>query len=191
MEIVSLACPNCKAPLRIAPEADTFQCGFCGTRLSVNRGGGGVSLSRVEASLGRIEGGLGVIGSNTSRAASELALSRLKGEHAEVKKRLADLKPPTGRTVTLICLFGFVFLLLAFACSGSTGANTSLAKDMLTFNIFCGGGSLLGVLFFGYRYRQIGQQRSAYDQTKGELTAKLKQIEDEGQYHRRNAQYNQ
>ncbi len=74
MKIFSLKCVNCGAALEVKQDIDEFACGYCGVQQHVERGGGIVSLRRLEDALDDVKLG-------TNRAASELALSRL---HADV-----------------------------------------------------------------------------------------------------------
>jgi ribosomal protein S27AE len=81
MKVVSLKCVNCGASLEIGPHVDNFACGYCGTKQRVDRGGGIVSLRKIETTLSEVR-------QATDRTASELALVRLQGD-------LSSL--PTGR----------------------------------------------------------------------------------------------
>jgi ribosomal protein S27AE len=81
MKVVSLKCVNCGASLEIGPHVDNFACGYCGTQQRVDRGGGIVSLRKIETTLSEVR-------QATDRTASELALVRLQGD-------LSSL--PTGR----------------------------------------------------------------------------------------------
>jgi len=77
MKAISLKCVNCGAGLEIGPDTTSFACGYCGTQQLVERGGGIVSLRRLEDTLDEVKLG-------TNRAASELALARLKAEAAAI-----------------------------------------------------------------------------------------------------------
>ena len=48
MEIASVNCTSCGAPIKIPPEVDHFNCAFCGASLVVKRGEGYVSLKLAE-----------------------------------------------------------------------------------------------------------------------------------------------
>lgn len=80
MKAISLKCVNCGAGLEIGPDTNSFACGYCGTQQMVERGGGIVSLRRLEDTLDEVKLG-------TSRAASELALARLKADAAAICAR--------------------------------------------------------------------------------------------------------
>lgn len=86
MKILSLKCVNCGAGLEVKPDIDDFACGYCGVQQHVERGGGIVSLRRMEEALDDVKLG-------TNRAASEFALRRL---HADVNaicaKRDSEVK---------------------------------------------------------------------------------------------------
>jgi hypothetical protein len=48
MEIQKISCASCGAPISIPSNIDSFNCGFCGTGLVVNRGDGYVALQIAE-----------------------------------------------------------------------------------------------------------------------------------------------
>lgn len=73
MMIISLKCVQCGAGLEVKPEIDDFACGYCGVQQHVERGGGVVSLRRMEETLDDVKLG-------TNRAASEFALRRLHAD---------------------------------------------------------------------------------------------------------------
>jgi ribosomal protein S27AE len=77
MKILSLKCVNCGAGLEVKQDISEFACGYCGIQQQVERGGGIVSLRRVEEALDDVKLG-------TNRAASELAIARLQTDIAAV-----------------------------------------------------------------------------------------------------------
>jgi hypothetical protein len=83
MKVVSLKCVNCGASLEIGPAVDNFACGYCGTQQHVDRGGGIVSLRKIETTLSQVR-------QATDRTASELALVRLREELAFLRSRQAE-----------------------------------------------------------------------------------------------------
>lgn len=48
MNVVSLSCRQCNAPLQINEDMEQLACGHCGAHLKVERGGGTISLQMVE-----------------------------------------------------------------------------------------------------------------------------------------------
>lgn len=72
MNVVSLSCRNCGAPLQIKEEMEQLACVHCGAQMHVERGGGTISLQMVEA--------LGSIRTGAVQTAAELALARLEKE---------------------------------------------------------------------------------------------------------------
>jgi len=77
MKAISLKCVSCGAGLEIGQDTNDFACGYCGTQQLVERGGGIVSLRRIEDTLDDVKLG-------TNRAASQLALTRLKADAAAI-----------------------------------------------------------------------------------------------------------
>ena len=80
MKAVSLKCLNCGAGLEVKPDIEDFACGYCGVQQHVERGGGIVSLRRVEETLDEVK-------LSTSRAASELALARLRSDLSAIRAK--------------------------------------------------------------------------------------------------------
>lgn len=80
MQVVSLKCVNCGAGLEVKQDIEDFACGYCGIQQHVERGGGIVSLRRVEETLDEVKLG-------TNRAASELALTRLRSDLSAVRAK--------------------------------------------------------------------------------------------------------
>lgn len=72
MNLVSLSCKRCGAPLQINEDMEQLACGHCGAQMQVERGGGTISLQMVEA--------LGSIRTGAVQTAAELALVRLEKE---------------------------------------------------------------------------------------------------------------
>jgi hypothetical protein len=84
MQIISLECKRCGAPLQIREGVDQLACAHCAAQMYVERGGGAVSLQLVEA--------LGSIRTGAVQTAAELALVRLEKEIAEPYSRVAELE---------------------------------------------------------------------------------------------------
>jgi ribosomal protein S27AE len=77
MKIHSLKCVNCGAALEVKQDIENFACGYCGVQQQVERSGGIIALSRIEAALEGVQSG-------TARAASELAVARLQADVWEI-----------------------------------------------------------------------------------------------------------
>jgi hypothetical protein len=98
-DFVTLSCPSCGGKLQITNDLDRFACGYCGTEQVVRRGGGVVSLAPIVEVLKQVQSGV-------DRAASELAIKRLKEEVAELTQERQVLGPGAENLV----LFGIIVL---------------------------------------------------------------------------------
>lgn len=125
---VALKCTGCGGALEIAPDMDSFSCGYCGLAQVVERRGGTVALKAVADAVSRVQAG-------TDRTAAELAIARLTGEiEQEKSKAMAAVRPlqasekasrKTATTAFVACLtlgglpaFVGVMLLLSGAIGG-------------------------------------------------------------------------
>jgi DNA-directed RNA polymerase subunit RPC12/RpoP len=102
--IVGLKCPSCGGNLDIAPDMDTFACGYCGTRQVVQRRGGTVCLKPIGEAIARVQVG-------TDRTAAELAVRRLRGDLVAIEQewqefldRAADKKKAAPGYLPVGCL---------------------------------------------------------------------------------------
>ncbi|MTW10574.1 hypothetical protein GM658_08145 [Pseudoduganella eburnea] len=106
MKILSLKCVNCGAGLEVKPDICDFSCGYCGVQQHVERGGGIVSLRRVEEALDDVKLG-------TNRTASELAIARLHADiaaiYAQRDSALSALRAADHKNNVFIG-WGFIFL---------------------------------------------------------------------------------
>jgi len=82
-DFITLECPSCGGPLRIAGDIDHFACAYCGNEHVVRRSGSVVSLKPVE----RLP----------QEDASELAIRRLEGEIHNLESEIADVEPEVAR----------------------------------------------------------------------------------------------
>jgi hypothetical protein len=95
VHLIALACKNCGAALQIRDGIDDLACGYCGTRLRVERLGGTVYLELAEA--------VSAIRTGSAQTAAELALVRLNQERIEalhaVQQLEWEVKGPKSRYV--------------------------------------------------------------------------------------------
>jgi ribosomal protein S27AE len=84
IRVLSLQCPNCAASLEVADDMQDFSCGYCGSRQSVIRRGGTVSLKLIGDAIARVQTG-------TDKTAAELALARLSKELVDTRARMQQL----------------------------------------------------------------------------------------------------
>jgi ribosomal protein S27AE len=84
IRVVVLRCQSCGASLSIAPDMDVLACAHCGTEQVVRREGGTISLKVLEKSIAAVM-------ANTDRIASELAITRLRHDLADVDGQITDI----------------------------------------------------------------------------------------------------
>ena len=84
-DFITLSCPSCGGKLQITNAMERFACANCGNEHLVQRQGGAVFLTPVVETLQKIQTG-------TDKAASELAISRLKKEIEELEQAIKDLR---------------------------------------------------------------------------------------------------
>lgn len=128
---VALNCTNCGARLEISDSMDVFACGYCGTTMQVRRSGGTISLEAVVEVLGKVH-------SVSKKTASELALTRLKAEHAELSMRASELAGANDSRTGCFALFGVVLLAfgtLIFA-SGPSNAVGAVGLVLVTIGVY-------------------------------------------------------
>ncbi len=85
LNIISLTCPSCGGKLDISEQISQFACAYCGSEFQVQRGGGIVALIALSDQVHRIQKGV-------DRTAAELAIVRLKGEIADLEKKLESAR---------------------------------------------------------------------------------------------------
>jgi predicted RNA-binding Zn-ribbon protein involved in translation (DUF1610 family) len=112
-DFITLSCPSCGGGLQLTDDIERFACAHCGQQHIVRRQGGTVSLSPVLRELGRIHAGV-------DKAASELAIVRIKEEIVALEQEKGKLigKAAVGQTITAWAAIVSAFCLLAGFCAG-------------------------------------------------------------------------
>jgi DNA-directed RNA polymerase subunit RPC12/RpoP len=77
LEIVTINCASCGAPIKVPPELDNFNCAFCGANLMVKRGDGYVALKLMEQVTKSIQDS-GAQTQSTIRESTQVTQSELK-----------------------------------------------------------------------------------------------------------------
>jgi len=85
VELVSMTCSKCGGKLQISKDADQFLCLYCGAEYLVSFSEGGVSIKLLTEGLIKVQ-------TSTEKAASELALVRIKDEKVHILKRIKLLE---------------------------------------------------------------------------------------------------
>lgn len=131
LPVVALECPKCGASLEVAPDLDTFACGYCGASVRVRREGGTVSLQRIEARLSEVE-------RNTGRTASELAIVRYEKDLERIESELAVAGAANSTKVGAGCGCGTVLLVLGLASASASQEAGAVFFGLGIIAIFCG-----------------------------------------------------
>ena len=163
MQVMSIQCPNCGAPLNIEPSQDKVICGSCGSLLQLTTGSSGFPMARLVS-----------IGQDTSFIARTQATERLKKqvEALDEERETLELnlqlpfKPVSKKTVRL-------FLLLSIAIS--------IAIFLAVENKwFCLAPPFLTLGLFGLIYAfQDAHHTSALEKLQQTYGPKLKAVEQE------------
>jgi len=83
-DFITLSCPSCGAALKVTEDLERFACAHCGAEHIVRHSEGIVSLAPVIDGLARV-------GEGVDKAASELAIVRLKREIEDLKAEVDTL----------------------------------------------------------------------------------------------------
>lgn len=96
MEIVTINCASCGAPIKVPPELDSFNCAFCGANLMVKRGDGYVALKLTEQVTKSIQDSSAqtqsTIRESTLVTQSELKRLQLGQEISSLQIQLANIR---------------------------------------------------------------------------------------------------
>ena len=103
-DFVTLSCPSCGAKLQVTHELERFACGFCGIELTVQRGGGIISLAhvvegleQVQQSVAGAESKISGVADNSELAAAEEAVRQIEIEIEELYQDIASEAPVRGK----------------------------------------------------------------------------------------------
>lgn len=77
MELQTITCASCNAPIRVPPDIDTLNCSYCGASLVVQRGEGYV-VARIAEEMGKAVRDTGVQTQATIREGAQLTQIELK-----------------------------------------------------------------------------------------------------------------
>jgi predicted RNA-binding Zn-ribbon protein involved in translation (DUF1610 family) len=108
-EMVTLSCPSCGARLEVTADADRFACAYCGKEHMVRRAAGAALVKPVTEAMARVQAGV-------DRAASELAIRRLKVEMAELASQTSQIDAARGPTSPSGCLLWAAMAVLMVIC---------------------------------------------------------------------------
>jgi len=108
-DMVTLSCPSCGARLEVTADADRFACAYCGQEHLVRRAAGPALVKPVTEAMERVQAGV-------DRAASELAIRRLKAEVAELASQESQIDAARGPTSPSGCLLWAAMAVLVVIC---------------------------------------------------------------------------
>jgi predicted RNA-binding Zn-ribbon protein involved in translation (DUF1610 family) len=108
-DMVTLSCPSCGARLEVTADADRFACAYCGKEHLVRRAAGTALVKPVTEAMGRVQAGV-------DRAASELAIRRLRAEMAELASQKSQIDAARGPTSPSGCLLWTAMAALVVVC---------------------------------------------------------------------------
>jgi hypothetical protein len=96
MNIITLSCTSCGAPIKVPPDLEQFNCAHCGTLLAVQRGEGYVALKLAEQ-IGRVINESSKrtqeeITRGTETTQAELRRLQLNQEYATAEMQLSNIR---------------------------------------------------------------------------------------------------
>ena len=129
MELMSVRCNHCGAPLQIPGEARFVTCMYCKSELTVQRSEGAIStevLQRIEQKTDNIADDLGVL-----RIQGEIEILdrewQMKRETMLIRNRRGNLVEPKGRMIFVGCLVVFFAAPLAGGIIGTVMPDKNIA----------------------------------------------------------------
>lgn len=141
MELISVRCNHCGAPLQIPAEARFVTCMYCKSELTVQRNEGAIStevLQRIEQKTDRMADNLGVL-----RLQGELELLdrewQMKRETMLVRDRRGKLVEPGGSSKLAGCAIAFLMApIIMLASIGSAFSSNNSVAPVLIFALVIG-----------------------------------------------------
>ena len=165
-DFITLACPSCGGQLAITGDVERFACAHCGREHLVRRNGGVVSLSPLVERLQKVQTGV-------DRAASELAIARIKDEIVALdleKHAIIEKQGPVMLLLAILGLFGVImgyfaamFLFESFLIAAIV---TGIASVLVPFMIVASRG----------KPAEVVRVEKTIDSRKQELAEHLRQV---------------
>jgi hypothetical protein len=146
-DFITLTCPACGGKLKVTNDKQQFVCTYCGTEHIIKRDEGIISLAPVVESWKKTQIGI-------ERTASEMAITRLKGEIAELEKEISRVRKKRN-SISKYYVFGGISALLGVMSLLSV---IKISSNGQNNNAFCGGSLLLVGAVLIFIAFQAGQQ---------------------------------
>ena len=127
MQVESLSCNNCGAPIDVPANANYATCAHCGSRLAIKRTETAAYtevLSRIDERTGQMSEDLAVIKAQNELEQVDREWQLEREQYLERNKDGSSSVPSTGRTVALIVggivmvLFACIWISIAFSMGG-------------------------------------------------------------------------
>ena len=174
MELLSLACGHCGAPLEVPDGTRYVTCGFCSSKLEVHRSGGAIYTEVLEALQKR-----------TAEIADDVEVLKLQNELERIDREWqADrekcvfhgengsvIEPSAGcGTIVFVIVIGFaIFFTITAGC---------LFPPMAFFGL-----AFIGIAIFGLfsnlkKSNEFNEKKQAYEQRRAEALQEIRNCEN-------------
>ena len=173
MEMISVCCNHCGAPLKVGENARFVTCSFCNTQLEVKRSDSAVFTEEITR-----------LADNTKQMAGSLEIIELQNEIERLDREWSAGNPvsfnkhgqPTTPTSSGGAVFGLMFsiffALVAFSMAGissSFGAPGIFALVPVGMGIFALAAGIMGI----GKANQYQSNKSIYEQQRAAMVARL------------------
>jgi hypothetical protein len=172
MEMVSVSCNSCGAPLKVGAQVRFVTCQFCNTQLEIKRNDSTVFTEQINR-----------IADNTAQMAQDLEAIKLQNEIERVDREAAACSDQSSRAGRARgrggSLFGLLFaIFFAFVCFGMAGTAGRAGAPHLFAVVPVGMGIFaIAAAFMGFLKSSDQQERrDNLQRRRDELTQKLAEL---------------
>jgi hypothetical protein len=187
VEVLSVACNNCGAPLEVAPATNFVTCKHCGSQLAIRRTGSSLYTELLEKLDRRTEG----MSDQLAEIAYRAELERIDREWDE-ERRAYLVRDKHGNThepnalgakisAAIAIVFGLFFSAVSCNMVGPMGDGPGLAAGVVPlFGLAMAGYGVYLLVGGSDRARRYEAARKAYQQRRQEVTVDQFRHRDEG-----------
>jgi DNA-directed RNA polymerase subunit RPC12/RpoP len=173
MELVSLACGHCGAPLEVPEGTRYVTCGYCSSKLEVHRSGGAIYTEVLEALQKR-----------TEEIADDVEILKLQNELERIDREwqadrekcmirgkhgsMSEPSPVAGTIGALVAIgFGIFWTIMA----------GSIAPPMALFGILFILAAIFGLFYNLMKSSQFNEMKQLYEQRRAEVLQAIRNCE--------------
>jgi DNA-directed RNA polymerase subunit RPC12/RpoP len=174
MELVSLTCGHCGAPLEVPEGTRYVTCGYCSSKLEVHRSGGAIYTQVLEALQKRTE----EIADDVEILKLQNELERIDREWQENRQRCmirgkhGSMREPSPIAGTIACLFGIGFGIFWTVIAGSH------VPMMALFGLFFIGMMVFALINNLKKSGEFAELKDEYERRRAEVLQTLRECEN-------------